>query len=73
MKQTERIVDYINTFGSISSKEAFVDLGVTRLSARIADLKDEGYEFEDEWETSKNRYGEAVSYKRFRFKDGAVM
>lgn len=71
MKQTERIVEYINKFGSITSKEAFIDLGISRLSARIADLKDEGYEFDDAWETSKNRFGEAVSYKRFWFKGGA--
>lgn len=69
MTQTERIVEYINKFGSISSKEAFNDLGVTRLSARIADLKDEGYEFHDEWESSKNRFGETVSFKRFSFKE----
>lgn len=68
MKQTERIMEYIRRFGSISSKEAFNDLGVTRLSARIADLKDEGVEFTDEWESSKNRFGETVSYKRFRLK-----
>lgn len=70
MKQTERIVEYIRRFGSISSREAFNDLGVSRLSARISELKDEGYEFDDKWETSKNRYGDAVSYKRFSFKEG---
>lgn len=68
MKQTERIMDYIRKFGSISSREAFLDLGVTRLSARIADLKDEGVEFTDEWESSKNRFGETVTYKRFSLK-----
>lgn len=66
--QKERIIQYINDFGSITTKEAFNDLGVSRLSARIADLKDEGYEFTDEWESSKNRYGETVTYKRFSFR-----
>lgn len=66
--QKERIIRYINDFGSITTKEAFIDLGVSRLSARIADLKDEGYEFTDEWESSKNRYGETVTYKRFSFR-----
>lgn len=68
MTQAEMIVEYIDKFGSITSKDAFNDLGVTRLSARVADLKREGYAFEEEWESSKNRFGETVSYKRFSFK-----
>jgi len=68
VSQKQRIIQYINDFGSITTKEAFIDLGVSRLSARIADLKDEGYEFTDEWESSKNRYGETVTYKRFSFR-----
>ena len=68
MTQAEMIVAYIDKFGSITSRDAFNDLGVTRLSARVADLKREGYRFEEEWETSKNRFGETVSYKRFSFK-----
>lgn len=68
MTQAEMIVEYIDKFGSITSRDAFNDLGVTRLSARVADLKREGYAFEEEWESSKNRFGETVSYKRFSFK-----
>lgn len=68
MTQAEMIVEYIDKFGSITSKDAFNDLGVTRLSARVADLKREGYAFEETWESSKNRFGETVSYKRFSFK-----
>lgn len=68
MTQAEMIVEYINKFGSITSRDAFNDLGVTRLSARVADLKSRGYAFEEVWESSKNRFGETVSYKRFSFK-----
>lgn len=68
MTQAEMIVEYINKFGSITSRDAFNDLGVTRLSARIADLKNRGYSIEEVWESSKNRFGETVSYKRFSFK-----
>lgn len=68
MTQAEMIVEYINKFGSITSRDAFNDLGVTRLSARIADLKSRGYSIEEVWESSKNRFGETVSYKRFSFK-----
>lgn len=66
--QRERIVDYINIHGSITAAEAFDRLGISRLSARLFELKDEGYAFDEEWVTEKNRYGEAVSFKRFRLK-----
>ena len=39
MSQCERIVQYINQHGSISTLEAFTDLGCTRLASRITDLK----------------------------------
>ena len=65
MTQNERIIKYINEFGSISTLEAFTDLGVTRLASRICDLKDMGYEFDKKWESKNNRYGEPVSYVRY--------
>ena len=67
MNQCEKIVYYIQKFGSISSMEAFQDLGITRLSARIYELKNEGYQFDATYETPKNLFGESVSYKRYRF------
>lgn len=64
--QKQRVIDYIQEFGSISSWEAYSDLGITQLGARIDQLKKEGYEFETEWESKKNRYGDNTTYKRYR-------
>lgn len=64
--QKQRIIDYIKQFGSISSWEAYADLGITQLGARIDQLKKDGYEFETEWESKKNRYGENTTYKRYK-------
>ena len=64
MKQTERILKYINDFGSITSLQAMQDLGVMRLASRITDLKQDGYEIDSEYVHSKNRYGEPMRYKR---------
>jgi len=64
--QKQRVIDYIQEFGSISSWEAYADLGITQLGARIDQLKKEGYEFETEWESKKNRYGDNTTYKRYR-------
>lgn len=69
MTQGDRIIEYIKTFGSITTLQAFTDLGVTRLASRIHDLRRDGYEFETEFVSSKNRYGEVVSYKKYRLKE----
>ena len=69
VSQKDRIVNYIRQFGSITSWEAYQDLGVMQLGARIDQLKKEGYEFETKWETKKNRFGEPVSFKRYYLAD----
>ena len=64
--QCNRILDYMRQFGSISTLEAFNDLGVARLASRIHDLKRQGYNITSEIKTSKNRYGENTSFKVYR-------
>ena len=65
LTQSERIVEYMNDFGSITSWEAFSELGITRLASRICDLVRDGYEIERKTETAKNRYGEPIHYTRY--------
>ena len=67
--QKDRIINYIRQFGSITSWEAYQDLGVMQLGARIDQLKKDGYKFKTEWETKKNRFGEEVSFKRYYIDD----
>lgn len=67
--QKDRILEYIRNFGSISSFEAYSDLGITQLGARIDQLKKEGYEFKTEWESNTNRFGEKTEYKRYYLAD----
>ena len=65
----ERVLKYIEDFGSISSLEAFTELGNTRLSASIWLLRHEdGLEIESINETKKNRYGEKTTYARYYLK-----
>lgn len=65
MTQCEMIMKYIDTFGSITTMEAFSDLGITRLASRVCDLQKKGVELERQMETRKNRYGKKVSYMRY--------
>ena len=61
----QRVFDYMADFGSITSIEAFTDLGESRLSARIYELKDKGVNIGDEFIEVKNRFGETRWVKRY--------
>lgn len=63
--QNERIIDYINRFGSITQLDALRDLGVMRLASRISDLRRLGYPITSTIEHVKNRYGEKCHIKRY--------
>ena len=65
--QANRVLDYINRFGSISTMEAFMDLGVTRLAARILELEHRGFNIDHTTETGINRLGEKTHYTRYSF------
>ena len=69
--QRQKVLNYIKKWGSITSFEAYSELGVTQLGARIDKLKKEGYEFVTEWVTKKNRDGEPVSFKKYMLLDTA--
>lgn len=53
MTQNEKILQYMMEVGGISSIDAFKKFAITRLSARIKDLRDKGYQIDSVWEKSK--------------------
>ena len=63
--QNERIIRHLTDFGSITTWEAIQEYGITRLPARIFDIKEKGYKIIDQIEQSTNRYGETVNFKRY--------
>lgn len=70
VSQCERILAYLDEFGSITTLEAFRDLGIARLASRIHDLKRRGYVFNRDFVESTNRYGETVRYMRYSLDNG---
>lgn len=52
--QKQRIIDYIAREGSITTMEAFSELGITKLTTRISELRRDGY----------NIVGETIEYKK---------
>lgn len=65
MTQCERVLEYMQEFGSITPVEAMADLGCMRLAARIADLRSAGYAIGKRMKAGKNRYGNPVSYAEY--------
>lgn len=65
LSQKERIIKYMKDFGSITHRDAFMDLGMVSFTARMSELRREGYEFVQVEETGKNRYGEKTHYTRY--------
>ena len=66
MTQVQRIIQYMNDFGSISTMEAFTELGITRLASRIHEIRKMGIGIETETVKARNRYDEPVHFNRYR-------
>ena len=60
----DRVINYMREFGSITTFDAFIDLGCTRLSEYIRQAR-LTLNVKDKWEKTINRYGEKVEYKRY--------
>lgn len=65
-KAQQRVFDYMVEFGSISTLQAFNDLGESRLSAMIFELKKKGVVITDERKEVKNRWGESRWIKEYK-------
>lgn len=63
--QNQLVLEYLQNFGSITSLEAYDNLGVTRISARIYDLRNDGHHIEDEYVKVPRRNGETTSVKKY--------
>lgn len=64
----ERVINYMREFGSITTRDAFIDLGCTRLSEYIRQAR-LTLNVKDKWETTTNRFGEKTEYKRYWIED----
>ena len=65
INQRQMILDYISLHGSITVRDAVIDLGINALPKRISELKKNGYHIAVKHEKGKNRYGKTVPYIRY--------
>ncbi len=63
--QHDRILKYMTDFGSITTLDAFRDLGITKLTTRISEMRSEGIKIHGEPITVKNRYGDKCHIHRY--------
>lgn len=61
MNGNQVILSYLTKHKYISSMHAY-DLGITRLSARIYELRKDGYKIGKIWRIGVNRYGNEIRY-----------
>ncbi len=61
MTQQERIYNYLQENKVITAREALIDLGIYRLSARISEMMQDGIVINKERITVKNRFKESCS------------
>ena len=60
------LLNYMISHYGITSKEAFENLGITRLAARVKELRDLGYNISTIMVDGINRYGEPVRYGLYK-------
>ena len=65
VNQNDLVIAYIRAYGSITTLEAFRDLGIARLASRICDLKKQGYNFHRDTIKGTNRFGKNVHFTKY--------
>lgn len=71
MTQTQKILQYLKDHGSINPGEAYTNLHIYRLGARILELRREGHNIETKMEKTRNADGETVRYAVYSMEKGA--
>tara|TARA_A100001515_G_scaffold75355_1_gene59930 strand:+ start:44 stop:268 length:225 start_codon:yes stop_codon:yes gene_type:complete len=61
-----RLLEYLKEFKHITSLDAIKDLGNTRLSATIYELRKDGYNIISEDLTVKNRWGNNTTIAKYK-------
>lgn len=69
LKKTQMLMirEHLRTKGTITSMEAIKLYGCTRLSAKIFNLKQAGWEIDSIPTTGTNRYGETTVFSTYRY------
>ena len=64
MTQCQEVLECIDTQGFITTMDAY-DRGITRLSARIHELRRMGIDIKADTVQAKNRHGKPIHYAKY--------
>ena len=65
MSQADRVLSYLERGNTITTLDAFQELGITRLGARIFELRQQGHPVQSNRLTVTNRFGEDCSISEY--------
>lgn len=65
VKQNMLVLKHLQKKSGITSWDAIENYGITRLSARIYDLRNNGFDIQDKWIEEYNRYGKKIKFKKY--------
>ena len=65
MSQNEMVLNHLRRAGSITQMEAIDRYGITRLGARIFELKQRGHNITRTMEQARNRYNAPTHFARY--------
>ena len=60
--QCDRILKHLKR-KTLTRAQAMDELGIANVTARIAELRQDGHAIADKWKTARNRFGDAVKFK----------
>lgn len=63
--QAQRIIQYMDEYGSITRLDSCCKLFIFELSSRIISLENKGWVFDKKRESVKNSFGETKSFVRY--------
>ena len=67
--QNKKVLEHLKKYGSITTLAAYDQYRITRLSARIWDLRNKGYPIDTVYYTVNDRNGDTVRFGRYFLKD----
>ena len=65
MTQKQSIIQWFKEHTTLNRLEAFTELGIFELSARICELKKAGHTFKKEQKSKLNRYGKQFYFTEY--------
>lgn len=68
MTQKDRVLQHLQEHGSITSWQAIMEYGATRLADIVFKLRQEGYDIESECEKGTNRFGDKIHWTKYKLK-----